>query len=107
MTDIIHSVYFKVLGEGVWRLDGFWERCKDHVLQLDCSLRERINEVEMVVTQELWVVLEDNKDYIHCGCIEATHRLGSLLTRYQIEFDKSEALAEQLFDFFILLELGL
>jgi hypothetical protein len=32
MTNIIHSVYFKVLREGVWRLDGFRESCEDHVL---------------------------------------------------------------------------
>ena len=107
MTNIIHSVYFKVLREGVWRLDGFRESCEDHVLQLNCSLRERIHEVEMVVTQELWVILEDNKNYIHCSCVKAPHRLGSLLTRYQIVFDKSKTLTEQLFDFFILLELSL
>ena len=82
MTDIIHSVYFKVLGEGVWRLDGLRESCKDHVLKLDCSLREGVDEVEVVVTQELWVILEYNQNYIHCSCVEAPHRLGCLLTRY-------------------------
>ena len=82
MTNIIHSVNFKVLREGVWRLDGFGECRKDHILELNCSFRERVDEVEMIVAQELWVVFQDNEYYIHCSRVEAPHRLGSLLTRY-------------------------
>ena len=51
-----------------------WEGRKDEVLQLDGVIGQRIDKVEMEVAQELWVVLENDEDYIHGGGVEATHR---------------------------------
>ena len=54
-------------------MDVFREGRKDKVLKLDGVVRQRIDKVEMEVAQELWVVLENDEDYIHCCGVETTH----------------------------------
>ena len=54
-------------------MDVLREGRKDEVLELDGVVGQRIDKVEMEVAQELWVVLENDKDHIHgCG-VETTH----------------------------------
>ena len=49
------------------------ESSQNQIFQLDCVIRQRIHKVKMEVAQELWVVLENDQNNVHCGCVEATH----------------------------------
>ena len=46
---------------------------KDEVLELDGVVGQRVDKVEMEVTQELRVVLENDEDHIHGRGVETTH----------------------------------
>ena len=68
-------------------------------------IRQRINKIEVEVTQELWVVLQDYKDNIHCCCVKASHGGRRLLAWNEVGLDKGEALNEKVFHFEEALEL--
>ena len=90
----MHWVYFETLREWSWRLDILWESGQDHVLELYCMVRKRVDKVEVEVTNELWVVLQNDKYNVHCGCVEASHGCRSLNSWQHVMFDEIEAAAK-------------
>lgn len=67
------------------------ERRQDQILHLNRMVRQRVHKVEMEVAEELWVVLEDDEDHVHRGCVEASHRGCCLLAWHEVGLDEGEA----------------
>ena len=57
----------------------------------------------MEVAQELRVILQDDENDVHRGCVETSHRRGGLLTWDQVLLYEREAAHQQVFDLFVLL----
>ena len=70
----MHGVHFETLREWSWRLDVLGESSQNHVLELDGMVRKRVDKVEVEVTNELWVVLQNDQYYVHGSCVKASHR---------------------------------
>ena len=66
---------------------------------------QSIDEVEMEVTDELWVVFEYHQHYVHRGCVEALHGIGCLDSREKVVLDEGEAAHEEVLDFVQLVQL--
>ena len=80
---------------------------KDEILELDGVVGQRVDKVEMEVTQELRVVLENDEDHIHGRGVETTHGGRGLLSWNEVEFDEGEAAHEQVLHLVKSLELVL
>lgn len=98
----MHGIHFKSLREWGWRLDVLGERGQDHILKLDGVVGQRVDKVEVEVADELWIILQDDKYDIHCGCVEASHRCRGLHSWQHVVLDEGEAADKQVLDLVVL-----
>lgn len=95
---IVHRVHFEILAERIWGRDILWDGSQDHILKLDGMVWEGIYKVEVKITKEFWVVLENYQNNSDRGSVKGLHRWGCLLAYNHVLFQELKALNNQVFN---------
>ena len=61
------SVYLQIGCKGVRKPHVAWKGTEDKVTELDAVGRDNVTEAIMVITQELWEVVEQNQEHPQCA----------------------------------------
>ena len=89
---VLHRIHFEALRE--WRrwMNLLGESRQNEILELNGMVGQSVDEVEMEVTQELRIVLQDDKNDIHRRSVEGAHSSRGWLSWDEVDLDESEAL---------------
>jgi hypothetical protein len=73
------DVQSQVFSQWIGRLDTSWHSCENHVLELDGVVRQRIDKVEMEITQEVRIILQNEQHNPNSASVECFDSLCRLL----------------------------